>query len=201
MTDDLDFRPLERYRVEGKTVVIEMTLEEPYDIYNAKDPSPLRMRDFKKDVEKYITDSLREIPKNKKIRVVFYFDKFLNEQKEQELLYKSYKEFFSTEVKIKRLETKQKFMRGLKFLLTGSLFLFSCIFISHFLNKNVDSIFKSFFLEGLNVLGWVSLWNPVQIFLYEIWPIIDDRKILERALNAHVEFKDIKEMPDDRKYI
>jgi len=199
--DKNKFRPLERYRVEGNVVVIEMALQEPSDIYDDKDPSPLRMRDFKKEVEKYITDCIREIPHAKKLRVEFYFYEFSNEAMEKELLKKSYHDFFAFEIKIKRFELREKIKRGIKSLLIGSTFLFFCILISHLIKDHNDSIFKSFFLEGLNVLGWVSLWNPVQVFLYEIWPIVKERKIMERALHVDVAFKNVEHIPDNRKYI
>jgi len=34
--------------------------------------------------------------------------------------------------------------------------------------------------EGLTIAGWVAMWRPLQIYLYEWWPLRDERRILER---------------------
>jgi hypothetical protein len=40
--------------------------------------------------------------------------------------------------------------------------------------------------EGVAVLGWVSMWKPVQIFLYEWWPIRRERAACRRLAEADV---------------
>jgi hypothetical protein len=42
--------------------------------------------------------------------------------------------------------------------------------------------------EGLTVLGWVSMWKPLQIFLYEWWPIRRERRACRRLAEAEVRF-------------
>ncbi len=196
-----EYAPLERYRIEGDTVIIEMGLEEPFDVYDDKDPSPLRIRDLKKEVETYIIDSIREIPHAKKIRVVFYFDKFSDSEEEIEHLGRSYFDFFAFETKVKTHQIKLKVKRGLKSLLVGLSFLFFCIFMAKILKDQTESLFSSFFVEGLTVLGWVSLWTPIQVFLYEIWPLLETIKTFKRALVADVDFKSVKQLPEPRQYI
>ena len=34
--------------------------------------------------------------------------------------------------------------------------------------------------EGLLILGWVAMWRPLQIFLYEWWPIRTEARICDR---------------------
>jgi hypothetical protein len=42
--------------------------------------------------------------------------------------------------------------------------------------------------EGLSVLGWVSMWKPMEIFLYEWWPIRRERRACRRLAEAAVTF-------------
>ena len=42
--------------------------------------------------------------------------------------------------------------------------------------------------EGLLILGWVALWRPVEVLLYEHWEAADERRALERLAAARVEF-------------
>ena len=58
MMNKSDLQLIERYQIEGEMIIIEIAIDEPSAIYNDKDPSPLRLRDFKKNVEKYITNEV-----------------------------------------------------------------------------------------------------------------------------------------------
>jgi len=192
---------LERYRREGDVIIVEITIDSPYDLYDDKDPSALRARDLKPSVEDYIATCIREIPSGQKVRLDFYFYKFSSDQSEAVILEKSVREFFIYKAKVRLLDFKFKIKNGLKSVFIGLGFLFMCIFISNSFLSTSNTIFERFFLEGLSVLGWVSLWNPVQIFLYEIWPIIASSKTLKRCSKVNMSFQSIDDLPEDRKYI
>ena len=42
--------------------------------------------------------------------------------------------------------------------------------------------------QGLSVLGWVSMWKPMEIFLYEWWPIRREGRACRRLSEAAVTF-------------
>ncbi|MGB8861531.1 MAG: hypothetical protein WCC60_19910 [Ilumatobacteraceae bacterium] len=42
--------------------------------------------------------------------------------------------------------------------------------------------------EGLSVIGWVSMWKPMEIFLYEWWPIRRERRACRRLAECNVTF-------------
>ena len=42
--------------------------------------------------------------------------------------------------------------------------------------------------EGLIILGWVANWRPLEIFLYDWWPVIGLRRLYRRLSDARVEF-------------
>jgi hypothetical protein len=46
-----------------------------------------------------------------------------------------------------------------------------------------------FFGEGLVILGWVANWRPIQIFLYDWWPIARSRNLYRRLAAAKVELR------------
>jgi hypothetical protein len=41
--------------------------------------------------------------------------------------------------------------------------------------------------EGLMIVGWVANWRPLEIFLYDWWPILRRRRIYQRLAAAAVE--------------
>jgi hypothetical protein len=40
--------------------------------------------------------------------------------------------------------------------------------------------------EGLLIIGWVAMWEPVYIFLYGWWPIVHKRNIYQKIVDMDV---------------
>jgi cytidylate kinase len=40
--------------------------------------------------------------------------------------------------------------------------------------------------EGLTIGGWVAMWRPLQIYLYDWWPLRAERRVLERLSRMSV---------------
>ena len=182
---------LERYRKEGDTIVIEVALQSVSDLFEDKDPSPIRLRDIKPSVETYIVNCVREIPLDQKLRVDFCFYDYAPSEHDEVRLEKSIRNFFNYSAQVEMLSFKFKIKNGLKSFVIGLCFLFACIYISHTFENSEHNLLQAFFGEGLSVLGWVSLWTPVQIFLYEIWPILSMSRSLRRCSELEISFKEI----------
>jgi hypothetical protein len=43
--------------------------------------------------------------------------------------------------------------------------------------------------EGLVITGWVAMWRPLEILLYDWWPLIDERRQVRRILDAQVSIR------------
>ena len=43
--------------------------------------------------------------------------------------------------------------------------------------------------EGLVITGWVAMWRPIEVLLYDWWPLVQTRKHIARILAAQVEVR------------
>jgi hypothetical protein len=43
--------------------------------------------------------------------------------------------------------------------------------------------------ESLIIAGWVAMWRPMEIFLYEWWPIRRMGRLYQKMSRMHVEVK------------
>ncbi len=43
--------------------------------------------------------------------------------------------------------------------------------------------------EGFLIAGWVSLWYPIEVLLYEWWPYSRENRIYERIMNMDIVLK------------
>jgi hypothetical protein len=41
--------------------------------------------------------------------------------------------------------------------------------------------------EGLTIVGWVAMWRPLEIYLYDWWPVLRRSRIFEKLGEMKVE--------------
>jgi hypothetical protein len=43
--------------------------------------------------------------------------------------------------------------------------------------------------ESIVIGGWVAMWRPLEIFLYDWWPILAERKLFDRLSAAPIQIR------------
>ncbi|HEY5607504.1 MAG TPA: hypothetical protein VIM38_04125 [Alphaproteobacteria bacterium] len=71
----------------------------------------------------------------------------------------------------------------------GLAFLFACITARELVQRLGDTTLINIVAESLLISGWVAMWRPIQIFLYDWWPIRRTRAVLERLATVDVELR------------
>ena len=65
-----------------------------------------------------------------------------------------------------------------------------CFVAAHFAGGFlIEAPFKRLVEESFLILGWVANWRPLEIFLYDWWPIARRRDLYLRLSEAVVETK------------
>ena len=66
----------------------------------------------------------------------------------------------------------------------------ACLLSAHFLARRFfDDPIKRLVEESLVLLGWVANWRPIEIFIYDWWPIVRRRNLYRRLAAARVVIK------------
>jgi hypothetical protein len=78
--------------------------------------------------------------------------------------------------------------QGIKALQTGLLFLAACLLLSAFFSglAVLPEFLRTFLGEGFLIAGWVSLWHPTELLLYEWWPYWRDKKLYKRIQEMEI---------------
>ena len=61
-----------------------------------------------------------------------------------------------------------------------------CILITQLLSTIYEYILKNLFSEGLLIIGWVAMWEPINTFLYGWWPIVHKLRIYQKIIDMDV---------------
>ncbi len=66
----------------------------------------------------------------------------------------------------------------------------ACLLSAHYLAGYFFAPpFKRLVEESLLILGWVANWRPIEIFIYDWWPIVRRRNLYRRLAAATVEIR------------
>jgi hypothetical protein len=169
---------------------IELNLSEVAQLFNSLDPSPLRERDLDRDAEEFIVSWARELPPRCIPRLVIRLENPLPVTHTPETVGAAVRHYFAYRASFQRLELGQLFKQGRLSLLIGVTFLTGCLLLSQLIAGLVtQSTFLQIQREGLTIGGWVAMWRPMEIYLYDWWPIRRRARLLDRLSRMEVELR------------
>jgi hypothetical protein len=89
-------------------------------------------------------------------------------------------------VQVTRRELRELFSIGRTSLLIGLAFLAFCTLASRLLHGLDGQPLLRVAAFGLEIAGWVAMWRPLEILLYDWWPILRRRRLFERLARMQV---------------
>jgi hypothetical protein len=178
------------YNNEGDTYLIEIRLSNVSQIFNSFDPSPFLEKDLDEDAESYIVQSVSEFPLNTPLKLVFYLPK-QGQDEETPILPEAIHNYFDYRKHNAARELRHTLRQGRISLIIGLLFLGVCISISKLITLFSDSTFTTILTEGLSIVGWVAMWRPLEIFLYDWWPIHRTKQVFNKLSSIKIEIRSL----------
>jgi hypothetical protein len=104
----------------------------------------------------------------------------------EDSLKKAIKNHFSYKKLLTEIELRRLLYQGRRNLIIALVFLFLCLLTIRLLSTIEESVIKTLFSEGLLIIGWVAMWNPIDIFLYGWWPIVHKRNVYQKIIDMDV---------------
>jgi len=170
----------------GHAHTIKLKLHGINQLFNSMDPSPFVERDLDDDAEEFIVSWAQEFPANAPIRLSIYLDEWTPDDP-KELIKTAVHNYFSYRVQLARLEFKRLLKQGRTSLLIGLVFLAVCLLISKLLLGGEAGTWAAVLRESLTIAGWVAMWRPMQIYLYDWWPLLRRIRIYTKLSHMPVE--------------
>jgi hypothetical protein len=171
---------------------IEVRVDELSQLFDTLDPFPFRERDLDKDAEEYIVGWAREFPRDQPISIVIHApaDALKGEYADQ--MGPALNRYFAYRAEIIGRDLNELFRIGRQSLLIGVTVLAVCVLVSRAAVAALGSGNVGRFMEeGLIILGWVANWRPIEIFLYDWWPLARRRDLYRRLAAANVELRQV----------
>jgi hypothetical protein len=173
--------------------LIELHVAELKQLFNAMYPSPFRERDLDPNAEAFIVGWAREAPGDATFGLVVYLDRQAGLPEEPAILRDAVREFFSHRAQVSRQQLRQLFRRGRTSLVIGVTFLSMSLLLGNLIARLLgENSLGDLPREGLLIGGWVAMWRPMEIFLYDWWPIRAEARLSDRlsAMPVRIAYKD-----------
>lgn len=159
-------------------------------LFNAIDPSPFRERDLDPGAEEFIVTWARELPRSAPPALTVHLDRAPERREEATLLGDAVHEYFTRQAAAARRELRALFGRGRVSLLIGLAFLAAAVGASQLIENLLHpGGMAQLFRESLLIGGWVAMWRPLEIFLYDWWPIRAEARLHDRLAAMPVELR------------
>ena len=177
----IDEKPSAGDAIPPNCAVIEVHVAELKQLFNSIDPSPFRNRDLDPDAEEFIVGWAKDLPRNAALALVVDLDRQAGLPDEAGVLRDAIHEFFLQRAGTYRRRLRELFRGGRKSLLIGLTVLTAAIALGDFLatlmrTSRIGEILR----ESLTIGGWVSMWRPLEVFLYDWWPIRQHALLCEK---------------------
>lgn len=175
------------YRREGEWNLIEMKVSHPAQLFNSLDPSPFRERDLDVEAANYLVDALRELHGHQHVKIVVYLPTSCDERTRCAIS-DAIRNFFRYREQMARLQLREVLRLGRTSLAVGLGFLSICTAL-WLLVFTGDSLADKLLHEGALIMGWVAMWKPLEILLYDWWPVLRDARLHRRLAELPVDVR------------
>ena len=183
------------YRHEGDGTLIELRLSSIHQVFDSFDPAPFPERSLDNEVEDYIVSSARDITIHEPIKLVFYLPPEQLALTETIGLADAIHNYFNYRFAMAQRALRHQRREGRITLAIGLAFLFACITLRQLVYTIDRGTLAQIIAEGLLISGWVAMWRPLSLFLYEWWPIQRSCAVFTKLAAVSVDVRPLAEAP------
>jgi hypothetical protein len=161
--------------------LIEVHVGELKQLFNSMDPTPFRARDLDPRAEEFIAGWASELHADVPLCLVLHVDRDTTSPADVAVVQGAVQEFFKQRAIVTRRRLRQLLQVGRTSLLIGIAALAASIVLGDIGSSMLaNTRFGGIFRESLLIGGWVAMWRPLEVFLYDWWPVRAEARRFDR---------------------
>lgn len=161
--------------------VLELSVRELRQMFNNIDPAPFHERDLDPGAESYIVEWSEQTGAAQPLALEIRIASGPATTADAAMMGNAVDEFFEQRAERTRRRLRRLFRVGRISLVIGLAFLAAAIVVGEFVaGLVVMESYGGIVRESFVIGGWVALWRPLEIFLYEWWPIRREARLYDR---------------------
>ena len=174
-----------RYRVEGTDHIVDIQVGAVERLFDNRDPAPFRERDLDPDLVEYLiaaAEDLQRVP----MRLVLWFTPPLPGDDvcaalKAHIVYE-----------LERIDRRRRQQRriGQASLAISFVLLAGLLSLAQFVDRLPIGGLRGPLHEGLVILGWVSMWRPIDTLVFDWLPVHRSRRLMQKLHDAPTEVRE-----------
>ena len=167
---------------------IEVRVDDIAQLFDTLDPYPFPERDLSHDAEDYIVGWARELSSHRPITIAIHYPDMDHQARAFHALKQAMAGFFAARSRSMQRDLNELFRVGRYSLAIGAASLVICLLLAQLTTRlSLDPPLGRLMEESFLILGWVANWRPLEIFLYDWWPLARNRNLYRRLAEARIE--------------
>lgn len=165
---------------------IRIHIRDAQQLFDSRDPAPFHERDLDTSFANYLIAYADELNSKKK-RFQIEIDiaephPFLGEQE----ITAAVRKYFEYQINLKRIQFSKTMRMARLFFFIGLIALMVCLSLANVLKYIQSEVIKTTFREGVVIFGWVSLWRPFEVFMFDWYPIYSDVRLYKKIFASDI---------------
>ena len=174
-----------RYRLEGGRTCTDIKLRSADQLFDGRDPAPFHERDLDEDPAEYILGAVQEITPRAPIKMVFWIAG-PPLQIPVETFAEAVRAHFRYEIEKLGRRIREHVRHGEIALVVGLFVLTVFLTLAGLTKWLPGGTVTQILREGLVITGWVAMWRPLELLLYDWWPMVRQRRLCQRVADAEI---------------
>ena len=174
-------------RQRNATSTIDIRLNRIEQLFHTLDPHARLHRHIDERIEQLLIEDARRLPRRAPIRVRLFVENEEAQAAGRTDAGRALRAHFAYRARLENENLHDLLLRGAFSLAVGMLVLAICLRIGPWIGSYTKETTGNFVDTAFQIIGWAANWRPVEIFLYDWWPVAEDRRLYRRLAAAHVE--------------
>ena len=151
---------------------LELRVREIAQMFNSMDPTPFLNKDLDREAEAFIENWALGLASEGRLHITIHLEQLPAEGDPSALMTDAIHNYFDYKSGLVRRDLKQLLKLGRVSLLIGLAFVAACLIAAEAIGQLGTGAAFTIARESLTIVGWVAMWRPLQIFLYDWWPLV-----------------------------
>lgn len=166
---------------------LALRVREIAQLFNSMDPTPFLNKDLDPEANAFIETWAVGYPPGSRFHITIHLEQWPADGDPVEMLTGAIHNHFNYKAEQTRKALKHLLQQGRMSLVIGILFVSLCLLAADVIGQFGDHAGSSIARESLTIVGWVAMWRPLQIFLYDWWPLQRQIRLYQRLSSAHIQ--------------
>lgn len=175
------------YKKENGRILIEIKLSSVAQLFNSFDPAPFHEKELDSAAERYIVDTVKDFPPKTPFKIVIYLPPDIATTERAMKIPRAIQNHFQYKTLVAERKYRSRLRYGRSTFLIGLTFLTIALLGRQLVSSLENHLLAQIFADALLIIGWVAMWEPITVLLYQLWPIIQLKKTYEKISTMEID--------------